>query len=61
MKPKASKVTPRVRVNMYLDAHQKAALDKLTEQTRVPWAEYVREGVGMVLAKYRGRKPRGGN
>ena len=61
MKTKASKPAPRVRVNMYLDADQKAALDKLTEQTRVPWAEYVREGVGMVLAKYRTRKTRGSN
>lgn len=47
----------RIRTNIYLNPDQKAGLEKLTEETRVPWAEYVREGVDMVLAKY-GRKPR---
>lgn len=50
---KTSKATQRVRLNTYIEAEQKAALDRLSEQTRVPWAEYVREGINMVLAKYR--------
>lgn len=57
MKPKTDKADRRIRVNLYLDADQKAALDRLTEQTRVPWSEYVREGVGMVLVKH-GKKAR---
>lgn len=53
MAPRRSKAdTPRYRTNVYLEAAQVAALQKLTEETRVPWAEYIREGVDMVLAKY---------
>ncbi len=48
------RTTPgRTRVNVYLDPEQKAALERLTEATRVPWSEYVREGVDWVLAKYK--------
>lgn len=57
MSKRAKKAVKRHRTNIYLDQEQKAALEKLTEATRVPWAEYVREGVDMVLAKH-GRKPR---
>jgi hypothetical protein len=51
-----SKDQKRIKVAVYLDPKQKAELEKLTEQTRVPWAEYVREGVDLVLARYRKRK-----
>lgn len=44
---------PRVRVNVFLDAEQYATLTKLAETTRVPWAAYIREGVDMVLTKYK--------
>lgn len=37
----------------YLKPEQKAALEKLSKATRVPQAEYIREGVDLVLAKYR--------
>lgn len=57
MSKRAKKPSKRHRTNIYLDQEQKEALEKLTETTRVPWAEYVREGVDVVLAKY-GRKPR---
>ncbi len=57
MSKKAKKAVRRHRTNIYLDQEQKTALEKLTETTRVPWAEYVREGVDMVLAKY-GKKSR---
>lgn len=45
--------TKRVKIAVYLDPEQKAALEGLTRTTRVPWAEYVREGIDIVLAKYR--------
>lgn len=43
----------RVKVAVYLEQAQKEQLDALSERTRVPWAEYVREGVEEVLARYR--------
>lgn len=42
----------RIKIAVYLDPEQKAALGKLSEQTRVPWAEYVREAVDDLLKKY---------
>lgn len=42
---------PRVRVSVFLDVDQKRQLDKLSEKTRVPWSEYVREGVELVLKR----------
>ena len=44
---------PRVRVTLYLDADQKKMLKTLSKKTRVVWSEYVREGVDMVLKKYK--------
>ena len=41
--------------SLYLDP-EAAALRKLSEQTRVPAQEYLREGVQMVLAKYAKRR-----
>ncbi len=40
-------------MTVYVDPDQKAALDKLSKVTRVPTAEYIREGVDTVLAKYK--------
>jgi len=57
MTKKSEKQAPRIRTNVYIDPDQKAALERLTAETRVPWAEYVREGINMVLEKYK-RKPR---
>jgi len=53
MAKKRTATARRVRVNVFLDADQHAALTKLGEATRVPWANYVRDGVDMVLAKHR--------
>lgn len=56
MKNKATKKPKspaRVKVAVYLEEAQKEQLDALSERTRVPWAEYVREGVDEVLARYR--------
>ena len=42
--------------SLYLDPEVAAALRKLSEQTRVPAQEYLREGAAMVLAKYAKRR-----
>jgi hypothetical protein len=51
-----AKTPKRIKVAVYLDVTQKGALEKLSEKTRVRWAEYVREGVDMVLMKYRNKR-----
>ncbi len=43
----------RVTIMLYIGPEQKAALAKLSKATRVPQAEYLREGVDMVLARYK--------
>ncbi len=40
---------------LYLDPSQKAALKDLSKRTRVPMAVYLREGVDMLLAKYKAK------
>ena len=51
--PRPKKPKPRIRTNIYLDADQKEALERLSESTRVKVAEYVREGVDLVLERYK--------
>ena len=41
------------RVSVYLTVRQVKALDKLHEQTKVPTATRIREGVDLVLAQHR--------
>lgn len=40
-------------MTVYVDPDQKATLDRLSKVTRVPSAEYVREGIDIVLTKYK--------
>jgi hypothetical protein len=47
------KIGKRIMTPLYLDPPQKAALRKLSDRTRVPMAVYLREGVDMLLAKYK--------
>lgn len=47
-------MTRYISTTIYLTPEQKARLKALNERTRVPWAEYVREGIDYVLAKYEG-------
>jgi hypothetical protein len=54
-KPKPTKV----KIATYVNANQKRRLDELSAATRVPWSEYVREGVDMVLKRYNKKRPRG--
>ena len=42
-----------VRKTVFLGVDQTKQLEKLNEITRVPIAEYVREGIDMVLEKYK--------
>jgi len=42
----------KVRREVYINAVQAKKLRELSLATRVPQAEYVREGVGLVLNKY---------
>jgi hypothetical protein len=39
--------------SLYLDPEVAAALRKLSEKTRVPAQEYLREGVDLVLQRYK--------
>ena len=45
-------VAKKVSTTVYLTADQLDALKALSERTRVPIAEYIREGVEMVLHRY---------
>lgn len=44
----------KVTTTVYLDPEQKERLAKLHAATRVPVAEYIREGIDLVLAKHEG-------
>jgi predicted DNA-binding protein len=48
----ATKRGRKVMIPVYVEPEQKEALKQLNEATRVPVAEYVREGIDMVLEKY---------
>ncbi len=56
------RVGNREMTSIYLDPEQKEALKQLSERTRVPMQEYLREGVTLVLQKYQRRlkRPRSG-
>ena len=43
---------PKVLRSIYLDLDQVAKLKKLSEETRVAQAVYVREGIELLLKKY---------
>jgi predicted DNA-binding protein len=49
------RVGNRVATPLYLDQSQKKALKQLSERTRVPMQEYLREAVDMVLKKYKAK------
>lgn len=55
-KPKNAKGLLKSQVMMYCEPEQAAALKALSERTRVAQQVYLREGLDLVLAKYRGRK-----
>jgi hypothetical protein len=47
---------PRKQVALYLDPATQKQLQRLSERTRVPQQVFLREGVDLVLKKYRGAK-----
>lgn len=58
-----SKEGKMIRVAVSIKPSQKAALDILSGKTRVPWSDYIREGIDMVLDRYKDHlktKPKGG-
>lgn len=42
----------KVVLSTYIEPGQKAALETLSRSTRVPVAEYIREAIDLVLARY---------
>jgi len=47
-------------MTIYVDLHQKTALDTLSKVTRVPTSEYVREAIDDLLVKYKKHLKRAG-
>lgn len=47
----------KVSTTVYLTPEQDASLKALSARTKVPVAEYVRQGIDLVLAKYEDRLP----
>jgi hypothetical protein len=47
----------KISTTVYITPEQSERLKLLHERTRVPVAEYVRQGIDLVLAKYRGALP----
>jgi hypothetical protein len=52
-KPDKSKRLTKEFWSLYLDVPQATALRKYSKETRVPAQAYLREGLDMVLAKYK--------
>ena len=58
------KVTPpdtvprkKISTTVYITPEQDARLKALHERTKVPVAEYIRQGIDLVLDKYRDQRP----
>ena len=51
------KVSKKVSTTVYLTPDQLDRLKQLSTETRVPVAEYIREGVEMVLGRYEEKLP----
>jgi predicted DNA-binding protein len=47
----------KISTTVYITPEQGERLKLLHERTRVPVAEYIRQGIDMVLDKYRGALP----
>ena len=47
----------KISTTVYITPEQDAALKVLTARTKVPVAEYVRQGIDLVLEKYRDQLP----
>ena len=47
----------KVSMTIYITPEQNETLKLLNKKTKVPVAEYIREGIDMVLEKYRAQLP----
>jgi len=47
----------KISTTVYITPEQNERLKVLHERTKVPVAEYIRQGIDMVLEKYRGTLP----
>ncbi|OFX24810.1 MAG: transcriptional regulator [Anaeromyxobacter sp. RBG_16_69_14] len=47
----------KISTTIYITAEQNERLKTLNERTKVPVAEYIRQGIDLVLDKYRGDLP----
>ena len=47
----------KISTTVYITPEQDAALKQLNSKTKVPVAEYIRQGIELVLAKYRDHLP----
>lgn len=47
----------KLATTVYITEEQQALLKELNRRTRVPIAEYIREGIDLVLSRHRGELP----
>ncbi len=47
----------KISTTVYITPEQDARLKALHERTKVPVAEYIRQGIDLVLEKYKGAMP----
>jgi predicted DNA-binding protein len=47
----------KISTTIYITAEQSERLKTLNERTKVPVAEYIRQGIDLVLDKYKGDLP----
>jgi predicted DNA-binding protein len=47
----------KVSTTVYITSEQSEKLKQLTERTKVPTAAYIREGIDLVLERYKDRLP----
>ncbi len=47
----------KISTTVYITPEQDAALKRLHDRTKVPVAEYIRQGIDLVLDKYRDQLP----
>ena len=47
----------KISTTVYITLEQSEKLKRLNEKTKVPVAEYIREGIDMVLEKYENQLP----
>jgi len=47
----------KLSTTVYITPEQNAQLKQLNEKTKVPVAEYIRQGIDLVLDKYRAQLP----